>query len=185
MFWLISNCVVLLRPTCLKFLAWPNPRACRVVSRALPKYTHAVLCCTNTCRTTCCPTCWPSLVWGLLYVCQGLLSKDDCVCYKWYYPRSYEPQWGNMGGPLNVFFFFFPIEVISQIPAMIRKREGTSIVGEINTTESCMLHSGRMNHRNITCKTRKTYFAFLPKKNHKLFDHVSHKYKSSVVFIDA
>lgn len=93
-----------------------------------------------------------------------------------------EATWEGLSTPS---FFFFPIEVISQIPAMIRKREGTSIVGEINTTESCMLHSGRMNHRNITCKTRKTHFAFLPKKNHKLFDHVSHKYKSSVVFIDA
>lgn len=88
-----------------------------------------------------------------------------------------EATWEGLSTPS----FFFPLKLFSQI----RKREGTSTVGEINTTESCMLHSGRMNHRNITCKTRKTHFAFLPKKNHKLFDHVSHKYKSSVVFIDA
>lgn len=51
-----------------------------------------------------------------------------------------EATWEGLSTP---FFFFFSIEVISQIPAMIRKREGTSTVGEINTAESRMLHSGK------------------------------------------
>ncbi|TYI10183.1 hypothetical protein ES332_A09G125200v1 [Gossypium tomentosum] len=50
-------------------------------------------------------------------------------------------------GSLNAFFFFFPSELflISQILAMVRKKGGTSILGERSTTESCMLRSGRMN----------------------------------------
>ncbi|TYI52712.1 hypothetical protein E1A91_D12G267300v1, partial [Gossypium mustelinum] len=44
-------------------------------------------------------------------------------------------------------FFFFPSELflISQILAMVRKKGETSTLGERNTTESCMLCSGRMN----------------------------------------
>ncbi|KAB2084471.1 hypothetical protein ES319_A05G336200v1 [Gossypium barbadense] len=48
---------------------------------------------------------------------------------------------------LNALFFFFPLELflISQILAMVRKKGGTSTLGGRSTTESCMLHSGRMN----------------------------------------
>ncbi|TYJ12142.1 hypothetical protein E1A91_A11G328600v1 [Gossypium mustelinum] len=42
---------------------------------------------------------------------------------------------------LRVFRLFF----ISQILAMVRKKRGTSTLGERSTTESCMLHLGRMN----------------------------------------
>ncbi|KAG4133598.1 hypothetical protein ERO13_D08G104600v2 [Gossypium hirsutum] len=50
-------------------------------------------------------------------------------------------------GSLNALFFFFPSELflISQILAMVRKKGGTSTLGERNTTESWMLSSGRMN----------------------------------------
>jgi len=50
-------------------------------------------------------------------------------------------------GSLNALFFFFPSELflISQILAMVRKKGGTSTLGERSTTESCMLRSGRMN----------------------------------------
>ena len=48
------------------------------------------------------------------------------------------------GGSLNAFFFLL-IGVISQILAMVRKKGGTSTLGERSTTESCMLRSGRMN----------------------------------------
>ena len=48
------------------------------------------------------------------------------------------------GGPLNAFFFLL-IGVISQRLAMVRKKGGTSTLGERSTTESCMLRSGRMN----------------------------------------
>ena len=47
-------------------------------------------------------------------------------------------------GSLNALFFLL-IEVISQILPMVRKRGGTSTLGERSTTESCMLRSGRMN----------------------------------------
>jgi hypothetical protein len=49
------------------------------------------------------------------------------------------------GGSLNAFFFLL-IGVISQRLAMVRKKGGTSTLGERSTTESCMLRSGRMNH---------------------------------------
>ena len=48
------------------------------------------------------------------------------------------------GGSLNAFFFLL-IGVISQRLAMVRKKGGTSTLGERSTTESCMLRSGRMN----------------------------------------
>lgn len=50
-------------------------------------------------------------------------------------------------GSLNALFFFLPSELflISQILAMVRKKGGTSTLGERSTTESCMLRSGRMN----------------------------------------
>ena len=48
------------------------------------------------------------------------------------------------GGSLNASFFLL-IGVISQILAMVRKKGGTSTLGERSTTESCMLRSGRMN----------------------------------------
>ncbi|KAG4115012.1 hypothetical protein ERO13_D12G080900v2 [Gossypium hirsutum] len=50
-------------------------------------------------------------------------------------------------GSLNALFFFFPSELflISQILAMVWKKGGTSTLRERSTTESCMLHSGRMN----------------------------------------
>ncbi|TYG96334.1 hypothetical protein ES288_A11G342000v1 [Gossypium darwinii] len=53
----------------------------------------------------------------------------------------------GLRGSLNALFFFFPSELffISQILAMVRKKGGTSTLGERSTTESCMLHSGRMN----------------------------------------
>ena len=47
------------------------------------------------------------------------------------------------GGSLNAFFLL--IGVISQRLAMVRKKGGTSTLGERSTTESCMLRSGRMN----------------------------------------
>ena len=47
------------------------------------------------------------------------------------------------GGSLNAFFFL--LIVISQRLAMVRKKGGTSTLGERSTTESCMLRSGRMN----------------------------------------
>ncbi|KAI9077855.1 hypothetical protein K1719_040201 [Acacia pycnantha] len=50
------------------------------------------------------------------------------------------------GGSLNAFFFLLLIGVISQRLAMVRKKGGTSTLGERSTTESCMLRSGRMNH---------------------------------------
>ncbi|KAB2074997.1 hypothetical protein ES319_A07G189400v1 [Gossypium barbadense] len=50
-------------------------------------------------------------------------------------------------GSFNALFFFFPSELflISQILAMVRKKGGTSTLGECSTTESCMLRSERMN----------------------------------------
>ena len=49
------------------------------------------------------------------------------------------------GGSLNAFFFLL-IGVISQrLATVIRKKGGTSTLGERSTTESCMLRSGRMN----------------------------------------
>ncbi|TMX05730.1 hypothetical protein EJD97_003666 [Solanum chilense] len=48
------------------------------------------------------------------------------------------------GGSLNALFFLL-IRVISQTHDMVRKKGGTSKVGEHSTTESCMFHSGRMN----------------------------------------
>ncbi|KAB2005868.1 hypothetical protein ES319_D11G301700v1 [Gossypium barbadense] len=50
-------------------------------------------------------------------------------------------------GSLNVFIFFLPSELflITQILAMVRKKGGKSTLGKRSTTESCMLHSGRMN----------------------------------------
>lgn len=48
------------------------------------------------------------------------------------------------GGSLNAFFFLL-IGVLSQRLAMVRKKGGTSTLGERSTTESCMLRSGRMN----------------------------------------
>ncbi|GFP97143.1 hypothetical protein PHJA_001858400 [Phtheirospermum japonicum] len=51
------------------------------------------------------------------------------------------------GGSLNAFFFLL-IGVISQRLARVRKRGGTSTLGERSTTESCMLRSGRMNRMN-------------------------------------
>ncbi|KAJ7941388.1 ATP synthase subunit beta, chloroplastic-like [Quillaja saponaria] len=46
------------------------------------------------------------------------------------------------GGSLNAFFFLL-IGVISQGLAMVRKKGGTSTLGERSTTESCMLRSGK------------------------------------------
>lgn len=48
------------------------------------------------------------------------------------------------GGSLNAFFFLL-IGVISQRLAGVRKKGGTSTLGERSTTEGCMLRSGRMN----------------------------------------
>jgi len=48
------------------------------------------------------------------------------------------------GGSLNAFFFLL-IGVISKRLAMVRKKGGTSTLGERSTPESCMLRSGRMN----------------------------------------
>ena len=59
------------------------------------------------------------------------------------------------GGSLNAFFFLL-IGVISQRLAMVRKKGGTSTLGERSTTESCMLRSGRMNH------SRKGIYWFSP-----------------------
>jgi len=47
-------------------------------------------------------------------------------------------------GSLNAFFFLL-IGVLSQRLAMVRKKGGTSTLGERSTTGSCMLRSGRMN----------------------------------------
>jgi hypothetical protein len=58
------------------------------------------------------------------------------------------------GGSLNAFFFLL-IGVISQRLAMVRKKGGTSTLGERSTTESCMLRSGRMN------RSRKRIYGFL------------------------
>lgn len=50
------------------------------------------------------------------------------------------------GGSLNAFFFLLIGVVISQrLAAGVRKKGGTSTLGERSTTESCMLRSGRMN----------------------------------------
>lgn len=51
------------------------------------------------------------------------------------------------GGSLNAFFFLLiGVVVISQrLAAGVRKKGGTSTLGERSTTESCMLRSGRMN----------------------------------------
>ena len=50
------------------------------------------------------------------------------------------------GGSLNAFFFLLLlIGVISQRLAMVRKKGGTSTLGERSTADSCMLRSGRMN----------------------------------------
>ncbi|KAG4192738.1 hypothetical protein ERO13_A07G174583v2 [Gossypium hirsutum] len=50
-------------------------------------------------------------------------------------------------GSLTPSFFFFPSELflISQILAMVRKKGGTSTLGQRSTTESCILRSERMN----------------------------------------
>ncbi|KAK4342527.1 hypothetical protein RND71_038343 [Anisodus tanguticus] len=48
------------------------------------------------------------------------------------------------GGSLNAFFFLL-IGVISQRLARVRRKEGASTLGERSITESCILHSGRMN----------------------------------------
>ncbi|KAG4122595.1 hypothetical protein ERO13_D11G276000v2 [Gossypium hirsutum] len=50
-------------------------------------------------------------------------------------------------GSLNVFIFFPPIGVISYYTNTCHGKEegGKSTLGERSTTESCMLHSGRMN----------------------------------------
>ncbi|KAJ6976323.1 hypothetical protein NC653_031995 [Populus alba x Populus x berolinensis] len=49
------------------------------------------------------------------------------------------PRWS-----LNAFFFLL-IGIISKRLAMVRKKGGTSTLGECSTLESCMLRSGRMN----------------------------------------
>lgn len=48
----------------------------------------------------------------------------------------------GQGGSLNAFFFLL-IGVISQRLAMVRKKGGTSTLGERSTTESCMLRFGK------------------------------------------
>ncbi|KAB2065725.1 hypothetical protein E1A91_A09G112000v1 [Gossypium mustelinum] len=50
-----------------------------------------------------------------------------------------------MGAGLKKDLRVFRLFLISQILAMVRKKGGTSILGERSTTESCMLRSGRMN----------------------------------------
>ncbi|KAK8334747.1 hypothetical protein V6Z11_A09G007600, partial [Gossypium hirsutum] len=47
---------------------------------------------------------------------------------------------------LNTLFLFFPLFLISQILAMVRKNGGTSKLEEHNTMESCMLCLRKMNH---------------------------------------
>jgi len=59
------------------------------------------------------------------------------------------------GGSLNAFFFLL-IGVISKRLAMVRKKGGTSTLGERSTPESCMLRSGRMN------RSRKGIYWFSP-----------------------
>ena len=50
------------------------------------------------------------------------------------------------GGSLNAFFFFSSeLFVISQRLSVVRKKGGTSTLGERSTMEGCMLRSGRMN----------------------------------------
>ncbi|KAB2037637.1 hypothetical protein ES319_D03G089200v1 [Gossypium barbadense] len=50
-----------------------------------------------------------------------------------------------MGVGLKKDLRVFRLFLISQILAMVRKKGGTSTLGERSTTESCMLRSGRMN----------------------------------------
>ncbi|KAG4183329.1 hypothetical protein ERO13_A09G103400v2 [Gossypium hirsutum] len=50
-----------------------------------------------------------------------------------------------MGAGLKKDLRVFRLFLISQILAMVRKKGGTSILGERSTTESCMLCSGRLN----------------------------------------
>ncbi|TYJ49064.1 hypothetical protein E1A91_A01G108900v1 [Gossypium mustelinum] len=50
-----------------------------------------------------------------------------------------------MGAGLKKDLRVFRLFLISQILAMVRKKGGTSTLGERSTTESCMLRSGRMN----------------------------------------
>lgn len=50
------------------------------------------------------------------------------------------------GGSLNALFFLL-LEVLSKRLTMVRKKEGTSTLGERSTTKRCMLRSGRM-HRS-------------------------------------
>ncbi|TYI57820.1 hypothetical protein E1A91_D11G309200v1 [Gossypium mustelinum] len=50
-----------------------------------------------------------------------------------------------MGVGLKKDLKVFRLFLITQILAMVRKKGGKSTLGERSTTESCMLHSGRMN----------------------------------------
>jgi len=50
------------------------------------------------------------------------------------------------GGSLNAFFFSSHRSYFKKTcHGMVRKKGGTSTLGERSTTESCMLRSGRMN----------------------------------------
>ncbi|KAG4151866.1 hypothetical protein ERO13_D04G096644v2 [Gossypium hirsutum] len=51
-----------------------------------------------------------------------------------------------MGAGLKKDLRVFRLFLISQILAMVRKKGGTSTLGDRNTTESSILRSGRMNH---------------------------------------
>lgn len=70
----------------------------------------------------------------------SLDSKWEQVCLK----KDLRVSRVGTVGSLNAFFFLL-IGVISQRLDVVRKRGGTSTLGERSTTESCMLRSGRMN----------------------------------------
>lgn len=57
------------------------------------------------------------------------------------------------GGSLNAFFFLL-IGVISQRLAMVRKKGGTSTLGERSTTESCMRKDESLPKRNLLILSR-------------------------------